>query len=173
MVSATKRGKKCCQNVNFSCLKCFCLREKKQIKNPPVAKWKSLIFRRLKKNEDHHEDKHSSSTIKLEDSSVIGLPTSISVCQISSQSKFMFLRWSLFAAVRKSLQGKYCVTWWGIMKEGYCICHLFLTYLKRDLHCHWLLWCNYFYFRSPDFRKTTGFPQQFNDFPEKQWGDNL
>lgn len=69
---------------------------------------------------------------ELEDSRAPGLPTSVAGCQTSSQSKFRFLGWTWFAAIRKSLQARYCVTWRGVMREEYCLCRPFLTYLKGE-----------------------------------------
>lgn len=68
---------------------------------------------------------------------------------MSLQSKSSLLRWRWFATLRRSLRGTYCVTWWRVMREEYCICHPFLTYLRVQ-HYHCLLWCCYFYYGSLD-----------------------
>lgn len=127
-----KKGKNMLSECKFfSCLRCFWLREKRANQKSTNSKAKIIKPQKSeKKNKRHHGEECPSSAAELEDFSALGLPTSVAVCQISSQSKFRFLRWTWFAATRKSLQAKYCVTWWGVMREEYCLCHPFLTYLK-------------------------------------------
>jgi len=50
---------------------------KKQTKNPPIAKQKSLNFRSQKKNKEYCGKKCPSIAVKQEDSSALGLPTSL------------------------------------------------------------------------------------------------
>lgn len=160
----------------------FDSKRKKQTKIP-----QSWSFKSQKKNEEHGK-KCSSNVVELEDSRAIGLPISVTVCQISSQSEFGFLRWRWFAAVGKSLQAKHCVTWWGVMREDYHLCPTFSDISEgRVQHWQHLLWCCFCY-RTLEFtwhlmlhsfcpllskRKTEGFPECFRDFPVKQWGDLL
>lgn len=66
--------------------------------------WNFKSQRKSKK----YKKKCPSNMVYLEDSSALGLPVSATVCQISSKSKFRFLRRCWLAAMRKSLQAKHC-----------------------------------------------------------------